>query len=53
MEELKWKDDSDWDQIIAQSSFFLASFPGLPSIQFLIACSMQKQRDSGKVWERG
>ena len=26
----------------------LASFPGLPIVQFLIACSMQKWR--GKVW---
>ena len=26
----------------------VASFPGLPTVQFLIACSMQKQR--GKAW---
>ena len=27
---------------------WVASFPGLPAVQFLIACSMQKRR--GKVW---
>ena len=26
----------------------VASFPGLPHLQFLIACSMQKRR--GKAW---
>ena len=26
----------------------VASFPGLPTVQFLIACSMQKRR--GKAW---
>ena len=26
----------------------LASFPGLPTVQFLIACSMQKRK--GKAW---
>ena len=38
----------------------IASFPGLPTVQFLIACSMQKQNlytasdqklEPGKVWE--
>ena len=29
-------------------SMELASFPGLPTVQFLIACSMQKRR--GKAW---
>ena len=43
----------------------LASFPGLPQLQFLIACSMQKllapflltasdqKLEPGKAWERG
>ena len=31
-----------------RSLVWLASFPGLPTVQFLIACSMQKQR--GKAW---
>ena len=31
---------------------FLASFPGLPTIQFLITYSMQKL-DGGKAWKRG
>jgi len=26
----------------------LALFPGLPTVQFLVACSMQKRR--GKAW---
>ena len=30
----------------------LALFPGLPQLQFLIACSMQKL-EPGKAWERG
>ena len=32
------------------NSAMLASFPGRSCLQFLIACSMQKQR--GKAWER-
>ena len=32
----------------------LASFPGLPRLQFLIACSMQKRSQKpGKAWKRG
>lgn len=34
-----------------------ASFPGFPTVQFLITCSMQKtisqKLDTGKAWERG
>ena len=41
---------------------YLASFPGLPTIQFLIACSVNlrfytlqviKKLDGGKAWEQG
>ena len=32
----------------AEREIELALFPGLPTVQFLIACSMQKQR--GKAW---
>ena len=42
--------------------YMVASFPGLPQLQFLIACSMQKRflhtesdqkLELGKAWERG
>ena len=36
------------DLFTGQGSSCLASFPGLPTVQLLIACSMQKQR--GKAW---
>ena len=42
MEELKWKDWQWLRSNCTQSNFSLASFPGLPTVQFLISCSMHK-----------
>ena len=38
--------------MFSTSTCKLALFPGLPWLQFLIACSMQKP-EPGKAWERG
>ena len=34
-----------------EETCLLASFPGLPTIQFLITCSMQKP-EAGKFWKQ-
>jgi len=33
---------------VFETDLSIASFPGLPTIQFLITCNMQKRR--GKAW---
>ena len=44
---------------VDECTAILASFPGLFTVQFLIACSMQKLQlhdqklDGGKAWEQG
>ena len=38
------------DEVNVENPYFLASFPGSSRLQFLIACSMQKQM--GKAWEK-
>ena len=57
-----WQKDSGYSYISTRSLYMLASFPGFPTIQFLIDCSMQmvfapfcilQPIKNWKAWERG